>query len=460
MTSFTLALTEPCWEEIRAALALGVESAAVIAARVVDDRGGEVTLLGRSITWVPEHSYVQRAPDELVIDSTGWVPAVARAGADNSAAVFVHTHPSASARPSERDCGVDTEIAATLRARTRQGVYAHLVVGGTPESPVVEGRALGAEELALRCVRVVGSRLQIFLPEHSSAGHGDLEHPSATFDRHVRALGLEGQRVLRALHVGVVGAGGTGSAVIDQLARLGVGRVTVVDPKTLTSGNVTRVHGSGIADVGRPKVEVMADHVERVGLGTRLEPVHDKVTKEDAARRLRHCDVVVACTDDNAGRVVLSRLGYWYLMSVLDLGVLIETSKEQITGVFGRLTVTGPGAACLLCRGRVDLRRARAEALDADERERLAKEGYVAGLDEPDPAVVPFTTYVAAAAMSELLQRLFAYGPPATPSEQVLRIDRRRLGMNTAVSREGCYCVDPEVLAAGDTVPLLDLTWT
>ena len=70
-----------------------------------------------------------------------------------------------------------------------------------------------------------------------------------------------------------------------------------------------------------------------------------------------------------------------------------------------------PGAGCLVCRNRIDLRRAAAEMLAPEEHRRLADEGYAPALAETDPAVVAFTTQVAAAAVSELLERLIHYGP-------------------------------------------------
>jgi hypothetical protein len=238
-----------------------------------------------------------------------------------------------------------------------------------------------------------------------------------------------------------------------------VGTITVIDPKELTEGNVTRVYGSTMADVGRPKAEIARVHAAAIGLGTAVHRVDGDVTELEVARALRHCDVVFGCTDDNAGRLVLSRLGYFFLLPVLDVGVVIDAVDETVRGVFGRVTVTGPAAACLLCRDRIDSERARAEALGEAERARLADEGYVAGLGDPDPSVVSFTTLVAAAGVSELLERLFAFGAGPRPTEQILLIHRRRVSTNHCVPRDACYCNQSELLGAGDVNPWLEMTW-
>ncbi|MHB1582399.1 MAG: HesA/MoeB/ThiF family protein [Acidimicrobiales bacterium] len=463
MSGVTLALSEGLWQSLVDQLRTPVESAGVMAAGLVVGPAGDLSVLGRSLRWVADDAYDRRDVDQMVIASPAWVPLLGAAAADGTMAVFVHTHPGALAYVSGRDRIVDDALAGPFRIRTGQPRYGHIVLGGAPEAPEVDGRFLDRDGSwrELRAVRVVGRRLKLVVPD----GHTDARHDPATFDRQVRAYGGAGQRVLHALHVGVVGAGGTGSAVAEQLARLGIGRLTLIDPKDLTAGNITRVYGSTMDDVGRPKVEVLAEHLRRMGLGTDVHTVRGSVTERDAAGALRHCDVVFGCTDDEGGRLVLSRLGYWYLMPVVDMGVVVDTGASphddlEVTGIYGRVTVVGPGAACLLCRGRIDLRLARAERLEPAERERLAAEGYARGLGEPDPSVVSFTTLTAATAVSELLERLFGYGVASAPSEQILRLHHRRVSTNTAAPRAACYCVDADVLAAGDRHPFLGLTWT
>lgn len=451
MTGFTVAIPEGAWAELTSALSRREESAAVLCARAIQGSGG-VTLLVRSVTWIPDAAYERREGDELMISSEGWVPALGSAARDRSAAIFVHTHPGAPARLSSKDRAVSGALEGPFRSRTSQPCFAHLVVGGSEEAPDVGGELLGAgnHPVPLRCVRVAGSRLRVIPPRESG-----IAAVHAAFDRHVRAFGKDGQALLGMLRIGVVGCGGTGSAVIDQLARVGAGHLTIVDPKTLAEGNVTRVHGSFMEDVGRPKAEVLADYVRRINLGTEVVPLTGSVVKEEVARALCGCDAVFGCTDDNAGRAVLSRIAYWLLAPLIDVGVVVDVEAERVAGIYGRVTSCGPGAACLACRGRIDWRLADAEVLDPAEREQRAAEGYVAGLGEPDPSVVAYTTLVASLGVSELLAGLFGHEQKEPPSEVLALVDRRRLSVNTVSPRDGCYCTNPAFLGAGDAAPEL-----
>ena len=92
-------------------------------------------------------------------------------------------------------------------------------------------------------------------------------------------------------------------------------------------------------------------------------------THESVAAVLANVDLVFGCTDDNAGRLVLSRLSTYYLVPVVDVGVVLSSDVQGLlTGIDGRVTVLSPGNACLVCRDRIDTARASAEMQTRQER--------------------------------------------------------------------------------------------
>lgn len=445
----TLALPQRLADELAAWTELTDETAGVIIARPVTD-GGEITLLGCHVHTAPHDAYLRRSSHGIGLRSTGWVPAVRAAARDGLVAVFVHSHPGGTPEPSNADVEVDHALVDPFRRLTGQPIYSSLIVG-------VHGRLAGrlyrddAGPLPLR-IRVVGDALTIHDPAAPGAGIG-------VHDRQIRAFGAAGQHILRGLHVGVVGAGGTGSPVAEQLTRLGVGTITIIDDDIVTAPTVARGYGTTTGDIGRAKVDVAADHLRRIGLATTVNPIAANLRNQDAARALAHADVVFCCVDGHSARLILNRWASWHLAPVIDTGVLIDSRHGRINDITARLTWIAPGAACLLCRQRIDPQAARLESLDPDERRALAVQGYAPELAEPDPSVITYTSLAAALATSELLNRLFGLAD-LTPTEQLLRVRDRTVSANRRSGRAGCFCTDPDSWGQGLTDPYLDLTWT
>ena len=456
----TLVLPQLIADELDATAKLSIETAGVLLANVVVTDEGEIRILGRKMRWLSESSYIRRGVDHLSIASNGYVPFLAEAEEMGAVAIWVHTHPGMDSvpQPSSHDEEVDRQIADLFRLRSGSPFYGTLIVSPRANGIAFTGYLQPEGEAHVPIVRLweVGDQLRLV----RSFDLAPLDIPPI-FDRNVRAFGGGVQQALGALRVGIVGCGGTGSAVAEQLVRLGVRNLVLFDSDILSASNVTRVYGSSASDVGRAKVDTLADHLERIALDTRCESVKSMITMIPAARRLCNCDIVFGCTDDNAGRLVLSRFSTYMLTPVIDSGVLLTSDAAgSLLGIDGRVTTLVPGQACLVCRGRIDLARAGAELLTPDERQRREDEGYAPGLGRTEPAVVTFTTVVAATAVSELLERLIGYGPKPRPSEVLLRCHDREISTNVDAPRAGHYCHESSgKLGVGVTVPFLEQTW-
>ncbi|MHB8501290.1 MAG: HesA/MoeB/ThiF family protein [Candidatus Acidiferrales bacterium] len=459
MSNVTVAMTEAAYRTLTVDLNLSLETGYTAALGIARGEGGDLLFCIRELQPIPEAAYIERSAYRLVIASRGFMPFFGHAAEMQATASFVHTHPGGQAEQSDLDKAVDEALAPVAILRTQQDYYVSLIVGGTAEQPQFTGCVVSAsgEVIKVDRVRVVGERLQL-LPA-MVVPHADQVNRES-FDRQIRAFGEAGQEVLSRLTIGIAGVGGTGSAVAEQLARLGVGELIVVDDDVITASNVSRVYGSTVEDVGAPKVEVIARHLSRIRPGTRVRPISGRVTNAEAARQLRFCDAIFGCTDDQWGRSVLARMAYWYLTPLIDVAVMITATGSAVNEVIGRVTFVGPGSPCLLCRGRLHPDAIRAETLGPDERQRLAAEGYVQGLGEPDPSVVTYTSFVASLATSELLNRLFGLGHPPYPQELLWRADAMELRRNRVSPQTGHYCESPEGWGLADSEPFLGQLWT
>ena len=454
----TLVLTDPVARALEEKASLPIETGGVLLASHCP-RDGDTRLLARSLHWVPETAYEKRAEHEMRIAAEGYTAALGLAERDRSVPLWVHTHPGGRPIRSEKDKRVDTLIADVFRLRSGSDHYGTVIV--SPDSPgiALTGTLQDSEGATEEIERVwmVGDRWRLREAFGSHASGPDI----ALFDRSVRAFGEAVQRTIGLLRIGIVGCGGTGSAVAEQLARLGARHLLLVDDDTLSASNVTRVYGSTPADVGRPKTQVLADHLLAMAPDLRCETVEGRSSSQIVAKALTTADLLFGCTDDNAGRLVLSRLSSYYLTPVVDMGILLSSDEGgELVGIDGRVSVLSPGSPCLVCRGRVDLVRAAAEMRTPDERQRLENEGYAPALGAVEPAVVAFTTMTAAAAVSEMLERLIGYGASPRPSELLLRLHDRETSTNSAAPRSGHYCdAASGKLGRGDTEPFLEKVW-
>ncbi|WP_232628011.1 ThiF family adenylyltransferase [Methylobacterium sp. Leaf118] len=404
---------------------------------------------------VPEEDKVSASGLHVTWSTRSFVRLLKAAEEQGLTLAIVHTHPGSHAFFSDQDDANERDLLRIVGNRSGAGHgFASVVLGGDGS---VCARRWTAPATAEPCERVavVGRGIRL----HGLAG-GDGD---PLLDRQARLFGPTFNGLVRALKVGVVGCGGTGSPTALLLARLGIGHVLLVDDDVVELTNLNRVHGSRRTDVeGRvPKVEVLRREIEAAGLGVEVTTFKGWVGDAAARDALRSCDVVFGCTDDHDGRLFLNRLAYFYGIPVIDMGLRIMPARDgRPYEMAGRVTLAGPGAPCLMCRGLVDPRRAMEEALrrtDPAAYEARKAEAYVLGGGDPAPAVVTFTTETACMAVNELLQALTGFrGDGGMRTGRQRRFDAVEDRATTCTPRAGCeVCAGTGLWGRGDVLPFL-----
>lgn len=450
MTATRIVMLECQLEELREKLSdrPGVEGAAFLLCGQSASEGA-VKLIVHTVVPIAEEDYLRREPYGLTIASPALMRVAKLARYEDLSIIFAHSHPEGVPDFSEQDNREEARLLPFLQARVPGRVHGTLVL----TEHHVQGRLYVPDQVAVDEIIVIGDRIRSWTPNSEEA-------IEPFFDRQVRAFGPDIQRLLGRLRVGIVGVGGTGSPVAEQLYRLGVGHLRLFDGDRFAETNVNRIYGSSLNDGGRLKVEMVKEHLDRIGLGTTVEIIPRHIGYEDAARRLRDCDVVFGCTDKELPRAILVQLANRYSIPVFDLGVLIDSKDGRISGVHGRVTTLMPGESCLFCRGRITAEAIRIEALSKEDRQRQMRDGYAPELDEPAPAVIAFTSATASAAVMELLHRLTGFmGSERQSSEVLLALDQTRLRTNRIKPRDGCVCEDHSFWGRGDVEPFLEMVW-
>jgi molybdopterin/thiamine biosynthesis adenylyltransferase len=384
-----IALAESIWAElINSVCYNGRERCAVLLTNEVLRPNGEVRLLVYALVVPDAVDYASSGAHEVEL-TPAFVARISKLARDKDSRIaFVHCHPDGTLPAfSEIDDLGELMLATFLGHRQPGAVHAAVVLSDQG----VAARRLGSAE-AFSIVSI-GSERRVLTSLPST------ESPSARFDRQVRALGLEGQRTLETLTIGIVGLGGTGSIIAQELVHLGIRRFILLDPDVIEETNLNRVSGAVPADIGKPKVEVAERYISAVANSEVVSRLGDVIYARDG-RQLLNADIVFGCTDSHGSRAVLEQIAYQYLIPTIDMGTVIVSSGGRVTHIAGGVQMLAPGLACLTCSNLLDPNQVRSDMMTAFERQ---ADPYIQGSREPAPAVMSFNSTVVSLAVTMML---------------------------------------------------------
>jgi hypothetical protein len=302
--------------------------------------------------------------------------------------------------------------------RSDAEVIHHLFAGWCGKAPAVIGSAIMIPGGAMRArsysreghcndlaVRIAGDDVLHYLPDRDPA------LPMAFGD------GMKAELLERSACV--IGVSGTGSIVAEQVARLGFGRVVLIDFDQIEAKNLNRILNATSADaaVGRPKVDMFADAIGRHRADMEVEAIAESVLSRHAVECASGADVIFSCVDSSEGRQIADLIAQAFLIPLIDMGVTIPTRRDRrgapvVAEAIGRVDYVQPGRSSLASRGVYTPDSLRAEYLarvapDAHSDE--IAEGYIKGVHQEAPAVISLNMRAASAAVIEYLARSFPY---------------------------------------------------
>jgi molybdopterin/thiamine biosynthesis adenylyltransferase/proteasome lid subunit RPN8/RPN11 len=417
-----------------------VECCAILFASQTTRPDGLTRLLVRRIENPSPQDYLSQQMDGAVLQPTFVANVTKRARRERLSLVFVHSHPGLSPPQfSPVDDGGERELAGFLAHRHPENRHAALVIskGG------LRARELG-KFLEVRIISLGEYRVVHFEPDQSTAEVGDV------FDRQVRAFGAVGQRSLAQLRVAIVGLGGTGSIVAQQLLHLGVRKFICVDPDIIETTNLNRVVGALPSDVGKPKVDMAARYIQEFAPDASISRVNGDIMRTRIARELFDADIIFGCTDSHGSRAVLQQVAYQYFIPCIDLGTTITAASGVVSGIFGRVQLLAPGFACLTCSDLLHPDEVRRDMMTAFERK---LDPYIQGEREPAPAVISINGTIASLAMTMFMA--YVTGIPSKARYLIYNGMTSTLRSARSGMKSDCYiCSRSGALARADAQPL------
>lgn len=226
---------------------------------------------------------------------------------------------------------------------------------------------------------------------------------SKRYERQIRFFGKDGQNIIQKIHVAVIGIGGTGSHIVQQLAFLGVSAITIIDPDNLELTNMNRLIGVKYDDlIGTPKVNIMERLILSINPSIKIFKIKDNFISELGFRAIKKADFVFSCVDNDGARLVLNEFCLAYKIPFIDVATEIFIDPLEYGG---QVISILDGNACLFCLGYISPDEARKYLQNMDARK---DEESIYGiskdlLENSGPSVVTINGIISSIALTEFL---------------------------------------------------------
>lgn len=332
---------------------------------------------------------------------------IVEAAEKNMAILKIHSHPGGYRQFSSIDDAADLDLFASVFGWTDtedRHCSAVMLPSGELFARLIDNQGQFSR---LDSVMVVGTKIKRW-------GEPEFQQASVELNRrNLQAFGEGTFQVLRSMTIAVVGCSGTGSPVIEQLTRLGVGSLILIDPGTIEGKNLNRILNSTSTHLraGVAKVDVQLESIQLVGFETRVKAIKaNAYDSSEIIKEIASADLIFGCVDSVDGRHLLNQIATFYCMPYIDSGVkLIADGEGGIEQIAGTVHYLIPGQSSLMTRRVYDselLKAARLHRRNPAEYSELQRSGYIANVNVDRPAVISVNMLVASLAVNELLARV------------------------------------------------------
>lgn len=219
-------------------------------------------------------------------------------------------------------------------------------------------------------------------------------------------LGPKSDEVLDGVFVAVIGLGGGGSHIVQQLSHVGIGTIAGSDPDSAELSNLNRLVGATHRDAqkNKRKTHIAAHRAKAVNPTLRMKRFPNKW--QDVMEELRDADIIVSCVDSYSERAQIESFARRYLIPCVDIAMDVHEIEGHFV-IAGQVAVSMPGDLCFRCLGIVG-------------EDDLARERY--GVAGGNPQVVWANGVLASIAVGILVEIVTPWFPCDIGS-RVLRYD-------------------------------------
>jgi len=153
------------------------------------------------------------------------------------------------------------------------------------------------------------------------------------YQRNIGTVGIGGQIKLLQSKVVIAGAGGLGGTVIELLARMGVGHLTVVDGESFEDSNINRHLLCQEKNLGQNKSQAAGERVRQINSGVEVDSIPHPITEQNARQLIKGANVIVDA---------LGEIGPRFILETAAKKESIPLVHGAIAGFYGQVTTILP----------------------------------------------------------------------------------------------------------------------
>jgi ThiF family len=173
---------------------------------------------------------------------------------------------------------------------------------------------------------------------------------SKVYDRQ-SFLGETGLFNIENVRVSIVGYGGGGSHIGQQLAHLGVKHITVFDSDRMEDSNINRLVGAFFSDIKNKTLKALIAKRVIKKILPNSSPNCIPNAWQDFPEIVQKSDIVFGCVDSYSQRQQLEAECRRYLIPYIDIGMDVNESDDDSYSISGQVILSMPGAPCMTCFG-------------------------------------------------------------------------------------------------------------
>lgn len=337
-----------------------------------------------------DETYLTRSYSGLRWDAKLTAQWVKEAETSNKGVVLMHAHPfKGKAGFSSTDIATKDRILKHFGMYLQQNASGYMVVG---LNDFIGDFVYNDKIYSLTTIRSVGCPVIIREKNRFSYKSSPYHH------RQELAFGKEANKKLNNTVVAVVGLGGAGSMVSQQLAHLKAGKIILIDGDQLEKSNLSRVVGATSDDIGKDKTLIAERLIKTIDPGIDVIKIKDYAPTPQIYQELKTADIIISCVDKISAKIALNNFAKRYLVPLIDIGVTIRRKKDGVKSITGQVVRVLPSCRCLKCLNIIS------SALEKKEE----IQNY--GTKVKNPQVITYNGVLASLAVNEMIKLITGIG--------------------------------------------------